>query len=118
MLAQVFGPVTKPLYALRYGGPGKLEGVVEVGAPVMAVQQRAVFVNAAEAQRPVRSAIVVCLQYCIQYVAKFLAKYGHVWPSGGALGRCPWHGVGLQLSDCYLAINLGRGVGNSPLSCT
>lgn len=54
LFLQVFGPVTKPLYALRYGGPGKLEEVVHVGAPVYVVEGRAVFVNAAEAQRPVR----------------------------------------------------------------
>ena len=73
---QVFGPVTKPLYALRYGGPRKLEGVVEVGAPVMAVQQRAVFVNAAEAQRPVRSAVLHSVQGTEH---RSLAIHGHVW---------------------------------------
>ena len=85
MPAQVFGPVTKPLYALRYGGPAQLEGTVAVGAPVMAVQKRAVFVNAAEAQRPVRSAVTHVPAISLQHVAECLAMYGRIRPPGVAV---------------------------------
>ena len=78
LLLQVFGPVTKPLYALRYGGPGKLEGVVEVGAPVMAVQQRAVFVNAAEAQRLVHSAMNIYVRNVAYSILRQVS--GHLRP--------------------------------------
>lgn len=51
--SQVFGPVTKPLYALHYAGPSSAEEKVQAGAPVFVVQSGAVFVNSAEVQRPV-----------------------------------------------------------------